>query len=143
MAIGFDLDLRNALLDAIDTFVGTDGWLVFYDLGGAAPADCGTAMPGGTVTVATIDLPSPAFGPASAGAMAINGTWEDTSADNTGTIDFFRIFKNADLALANCVMQGTVSESGGGGDMIVDNDTVNSGQAVSVTAFNLTAPNVD
>ena len=38
-------------------------------------------------------------------------------------------------------MQGTVTLTGGGGDMTLDNTSIASGQAVNVTSFTLTDGN--
>ena len=37
-------------------------------------------------------------------------------------------------------MQGTITATGGGGDMTVDNTSVTAGQTVNITAFTITAP---
>ncbi len=37
-------------------------------------------------------------------------------------------------------MQGTVTLTGGGGDMTVQNTSVQAGQRIQITAFTLTAP---
>jgi hypothetical protein len=37
-------------------------------------------------------------------------------------------------------MQGTITASGGGGDMTLDNVSIATGQTVNVTGFTLTAP---
>jgi hypothetical protein len=75
---------------------------------------------------------------ASSGAKAKSGTWEDTSADNTGTAGHFRIY---DSGGTTCHIQGTVTATGGGGDMTLDNVSISSAQDVVVTAFTLTAGN--
>lgn len=86
MATEIDTDVRNVALDAIaDEFDG--GTLKIYT--GAQPASPNDA-PSGTL-LATIDLPTPAFGAAAAGSVAKNGTWQDTSADATGTAGWARL----------------------------------------------------
>jgi hypothetical protein len=40
-----------------------------------------------------------------------------------------------------CHMQGTVTATGGGGDMTIDNTSIASGQSVTVTGFTLTEGN--
>jgi hypothetical protein len=75
---------------------------------------------------------------ASGGTKAKSGTWEDTSADNTGTAAHFRIYASDGTT---CGAQGTVTVTGGGGDMTVDSVSFTAGQAFSVTGFTLTAGN--
>jgi hypothetical protein len=75
---------------------------------------------------------------ASTGTKALSGTWQDTSADATGTAAHFRIH---DSTGTTCHIQGTVTATGGGGDMTVDNTSFSTGQAFSVTTFTLTAGN--
>jgi hypothetical protein len=73
---------------------------------------------------------------ASGGVKAKSGTWEDTSADATGTAGHYEIM---DSTGTTCHEQGTVTATGGGGDMTVDNTSFASGQPFTVTAFSKTA----
>jgi hypothetical protein len=75
---------------------------------------------------------------ASGGTKALAGTWQDTSADATGTAAHFRIY---DSGGSTCHAQGTVTATGGGGDMTVDSTSFTSGQQFTVTTFTLTAGN--
>jgi polyisoprenoid-binding protein YceI len=65
-----------------------------------------------------------------------SGTWEDTSADATGTAGHFRVKDNGGTT---CHIQGTVTLTGGGGDMTLDNTTIVVGQSITVTSFSITA----
>lgn len=122
--------LREVAADAIaDEWDGAAGTLEIRT--GAAPGATNSAT--GTV-LATVTLPAPAFGAASAGVVAKTGTWEDTSADATGTAAHFRITSNG----GGDIMEGTVTATSGGGDMEVDNVSFASGQAFTVTAFGFT-----
>lgn len=76
--------------------------------------------------------------PAAAGAKAKSGTWEDASADNAGTADFFRLFASNGTT---CGMQGTVTATGGGGDLTLDNTSIAAAQDVVITGFTLTDAN--
>ena len=71
---------------------------------------------------------------ASGGTKALLGTWTDSSADATGTAAHFRINQGA-----TCHMQGTITATGGGGDMTLDSTSITAGQTVNVTAFTITA----
>lgn len=134
MALQESVAVRNARLDAIETAIGTSAIMRIRT--GAAPANCGTADSG--TVLATLNLPSDYLAAASGGAKAKAGTWEDLSADNTGTAAHWRIY---DSAGTTCHMQGTVTITGGGGDMTVDNTSFAAAQAFTVTAFTLTAGN--
>ena len=134
MALQYSVAVRNAQLDAWETAIGTSAVLKFRT--GAPPASCATADSG--TVLATLNLPSDWMAAASAGAKSKSGTWEDTSADAAGTIGHFRIY---DSGGSTCHEQGTVTATGGGGDMTVDNTNVASGQDVLVTSYTKTAGN--
>jgi hypothetical protein len=130
MAFQFSVAARNAALDAIETAAGTAPTLTIRT--GPAPADCATADSG--TVLATLTLPSDWLGAASGGAKNLLGTWQDAAADATGTAAHFRIKQGA-----TCHLQGTVTATGGGGDMTLDNVSLATGQQVTITAFTLTA----
>lgn len=85
-----------------------------------------------------MSLPSDWMAAASSGSKAKSGTWQDASADATGTAAHFRIYAS-DGTTAH--MQGTVTATGGGGDLTLDNTSIASGQSVTITSFTLTAAN--
>ena len=126
--------VRNAQLDAVETAVGTSAVLKIRT--GAAPASC-SAADSGTV-LATLSLPSDWMAAATGGSKGKSGTWEDTSADNSGTAGHWRLYASDGTS---CHAQGTVTATGGGGDMTVDNASFASGQAFTVTSFAITAGN--
>lgn len=133
MTVQFSVAVRDARLDAIETTISTTPSLEIRT--GAPPANCGTADSG--TVLATCALPSDWMAAASSGSKAKAGTWEDTSADAAGTAGHFRI-KSAGGTVH---MQGTVTATGGGGDMTLDNAVLAVGQAFSVTSFTLTDGN--
>lgn len=134
MALQYSTAVRNAKLDAVETSIGVSAVLKIRT--GAPPADC-AAADSGTV-LATLNLPSDWMAAAAAGAKSKTGTWEDTSADAAGTAGHFRIYDSGGTV---CGMQGTVTATGGGGDMTVDNTSFAVAQDVLVTGFTLTAGN--
>ena len=134
MTVQFSTTVRNARLDAFETAVGTSAVLKIRT--GAPPADVATADSG--TVLATISLPSDWMAAASGGSKAKSGTWQDASADNTGTAGHFRLYAS-DGTTAH--MQGTVTITGGGGDMTVDNTSFAAGQQFTVTSFTLTDGN--
>lgn len=138
MPIQFNVATRNARLDAIESTNGTSCSLEIRT--GAPPASCATA--GSGTILATINLPTDWMAAASGGSKAIAGTWQDASADNTGTAGHFRLYNSqATKDNTTCFMQGTVTLTAGGGDMTVDNTSFASGQVFNVTGFTLTDGN--
>lgn len=134
MALQFSANTRNAMLDAIESNAGASPILSIRT--GAVPANCGTANSG--TVLASMTLPSDFMAAASGGAKAKSGTWQDTSADATGTAAHFRIHNAAGT---ECILQGTVTATSGGGDMELDNTSIASGQSVTVSTFTITAGN--
>lgn len=134
MAIQLSVAVRNARLDAIETAIGTAAVLKIRT--GAAPATVATADSG--TVLASLTLPSDWMAAASSGTKAKLGTWEDASADAAGTAAHFRIYAS-DGTTAH--IQGTVTATGGGGDITVDNVVFASGQTFTITSFTLTEAN--
>ena len=134
MALQLSTTVRNARLDAIESTIGTSAVMKIRT--GAAPADCGTADSG--TVLATLSLPSDWLANAASGSKAKSGTWSDASADNPGTAAHFRIYEST---ATTCHIQGTVTATGGGGDMTVDNTSFASGQPFTVNSFTLTDAN--
>lgn len=132
MTLQYSVSVRNAKLDAIETAISTSAVLKIRT--GAAPANC-AAADSGTV-LATLSLPSDWMAAASAGAKAKSGTWEDTSADASGTAAHFRVYASDGTT---CHIQGTVGTSGT--DMIVDSTSFTAGQDFIVNTFTITDNN--
>ena len=134
MALQLSAAVRNARVNVIETTIGASAVLKIRT--GAAPADC-AAADSGTV-LATLTLPSDWMAAASGGAAAKSGTWQDASADAAGTAAHFRLYASDGTT---CHLQGTVTATGGGGDMTVDNVSFASGQSFTITGFTLTDAN--
>lgn len=134
MAVQLGTTVRNARLDAIETAIGVSAILKIRT--GAAPANCAAADTG--TVLATVNLPSDWLAAAASGSKSKSGTWQDTSADATGTAAHFRIY---DSGGATCHIQGTVTATGGGGDMTVDSTSFTAGQSFTVNTFTLTDGN--
>lgn len=124
----------NAMLDAYETAIGASAVLKMWT--GAPPADTSAADSG--TLIANMTLPADWMAAAAARSKAKSGTWQDASADNTGTLGHFRVYASDGTT---CHDQGTITATGGGGDMTVDNTSVTAGQQITVTGFtiNLTA----
>lgn len=132
MTLQYATALRNAQLDAIETFGGVSAILKIRS--GAPPADCQT-VDSGTV-LATLNLPSDYFSAAAAGAKAKLGTWEDAAADADGTAGHFRLYQTDGTTV---IMQGTCGDTAE--DLLLDNAVIATGQQVTITGFTITAGN--
>ncbi len=126
--------VRNAKLDAIETAIGVSAVLKIRT--GAPPANC-AAADAGTV-LASITCPSDWAAAASGGVKAKSGTWSDSSADASGTAGHWRLYASDGTT---CHMQGTVTATGGGGDMTLDNIVLAAGQVFTINTFSLTEGN--
>jgi hypothetical protein len=134
MAIQLSVAVRNNRLEAIETTTGTGAIMRIRT--GAQPATCATADSG--TVLATLTLPSDWMSNASGGTKSLLGTWQDTAADATGTAAHYRIY---DSSGTTCHLQGSVTATGGGGDITVDNVSFATGQQFTITAFSLTDAN--
>lgn len=134
MAIKMSVTVRNARLDAIETAIGVSAVLKIRT--GAPPANISDADSG--TVLATLNLPSDWMAAASGGSKAMAGTWQDASADAAGTAGHFRIYASNGTTQH---IQGTITATGGGGDMELDNTNIAAGQSVTITSFTLTDGN--
>jgi hypothetical protein len=85
-----------------------------------------------------LTLPSDWMAAASSGSKAKSGTWQDLLANNAGTAGHYRI---KDSGGTTCHIQGSVTATGGGGDMTLDNVSIAANQQVTVTSYSLTDAN--
>lgn len=129
MALDFNNALANAILDRLDTEFPAGSILEIRTgaVQGAENADAGTVL-------ATITLPSTPWAAAASGSKAKNNTWQDTSGDNSGTAAHYRLRNAGDTRR----IEGTVTATGGGGDLELDNTSIATGQVVTITAFTFT-----
>lgn len=136
MAIQLNVATRNARLDTIESTNGTSCALEIRS--GAPPADCAAA--GSGTVLATINLPTDWMAAAASGSKAKAGSWQDASADATGTAAHFRLYNSqATKDNTTCFMQGTVATSAA--DMIVDSTSFTAGQSFTINTFSLTDAN--
>lgn len=107
-----------------------DGGIVQFRTGGGAGANNAA---NGTLLAEINPLPSPAFAAASGRTKVKAGTWQDGAANASGTIGHFRMTN----AAGTRVIEGTVTATGGGGDLTVNTVTVATNDIVTVTGFTL------
>lgn len=134
MTIQLSTAVRNARLDAIETAIGTAAVVKIRT--GAQPANCATAD-SGTVLV-SYTLASDWAAAASGASKAFSSTPISGTASDTGTAAHYRVYASDGTT---CHMQGTVTATGGGGDMTVDNTSITNGQAVNITGWTITDGN--
>jgi hypothetical protein len=134
MAVQLSVAVRNARLDAIEVTAGATAVLKIRE--GAQPATCATADSG--TVLAALTLPADYMSAAAAGVKSKLGTWSDASADATGTAAHWRLYASDGTT---CHAQGTVTATGGGGDLTLDTVSVVAATTVTVTAWAFTDAN--
>ena len=131
MAIQLSTTVRNAMLDAIEATIGTAAKIQLFT--GSQPATCATADSGTKLVDAS--LASDWAGNASAGVKAF--TIPSLTAIAVGSVGHFRI---KDSSGATCHYQGSVTATGGGGDLTIDNVGLVVGQVTQFTGWSVTQP---
>jgi hypothetical protein len=134
MTIQLAVSTRNARLDAIEVDAGASAKLQIYT--GSLPASCATAASG--TKLAEFALAADWAAAADAGAKSFNNLTLTTTGLAGGTAGYFRLCKSDGTT---CIMQGTITATGGGGDMTVDNTSIALNQVVNVTALTITDGN--
>lgn len=129
----FDIVTRNARLNAIEDVLGANPVLRIRT--GAPPAHC--SDPDFGTVIATLQLPADWMLTAANGSKSKSGTWQDLYADNSGTVGHFRFYDAGGV----CRMQGSVTFTGGNGDMTVSSAMISAGQYVSIQTFILNEQN--
>lgn len=133
MAVQYSVAQRTSAISTLSTTVGAAG--VAKIRTGAQPADCATGD-SGTLLVQWAFTAT--FGTSSSGTLTVtNPVVPGSTATNTGAAGHFRIYTSALV----CVMQGNCTATGGGGDWILTNLNISSGQVVTFTSMTVTAAN--
>jgi hypothetical protein len=133
MAMQYSVAVRNARLDAVESTIGTGALLQLFT--GSQPANCAAADSG--TKLVEITLPTDWMNAASSGTKTKLGTWSGTGIA-AGTALHFRI---KDSTGVTCGAQGSVTASGGGGDLTMDNNVLAVGQTITENSFTLTGGN--
>lgn len=138
MSTGFVTALRNNMLDEITALLdaGTTGALInIYTTGTSQPATGGAITDQtllGTLTMSTTSFPA-----AASGTMTANAITQDSAADASGEATWARITDSD----STFVMDVNVSESGGGGEIILNDTTIVQNGTISLNSFTITAGN--
>jgi hypothetical protein len=124
----------NAVVDLLDGGAGA-GYIEVRT--GAQPASVGTAASG--TLLATLTLSDPAFGNATSANPAVataDTVTSDTNVDATGTAGWFRAYDSAGTA----IIDGSVTATGGGGDMTFDTVSFVAGGTAALTSWTVSLP---
>jgi hypothetical protein len=130
MALSFRDTASNAMVDALTDLI--DGGTLEIRTGAkpASPNDAAT----GTL-LATLTFSSPSFGSA-ASRVATVGAIAAVNGSATGTAGYFRAKSSGGTAYVD----GTVTVTGGGGDLTLDSTSIVSGESVDITGGTWTGP---
>lgn len=132
MAIGMSTTLlRNPMLNVWTSAVGNAGKLRLYS--GTRPATNGTA----TTLLGELTCGSPFAAAASGGVLTLNALTADSAADASGTATWARLLKADNTFVADF----TVTATGGGGDLEMDNPVIEAGAVLTPGTITITDPN--
>jgi len=128
MALTLEGVARNAACDAVVDLLD----------GGAADGYVEIRTSGGTTLLVSIDFNDPAFGAAAAGVanVSVSPSAPSAAAVADGDAAVCRFYDSDD----QLVMSGTVTATGGGGDITIADVTIASGATVTITGGNITMP---
>lgn len=133
MTIQLSTAVRNARIAAIETTIGTAARVSLRT--GAPPATPATADSGTELIRYTL---ASDWSSQSGGVLTFSSTPISGTATGTGTAGHYRIYASDGTT---CGAQGTITATGGGGDMTVDNTSITSGQTVQITGWTITDGN--
>lgn len=134
MTLQYSQTVRNARLDAVESTIGVTPLFRIYS--GTKPAATTDAATG--TLLAEMTLPSDWMAAASGGTKEKSGTWQDLTANATGTAGYFRVL---DSTGTTTHIQGEVTDTAGAGPLKLSTTAIVSGEPVTVVTFTLTAGN--
>lgn len=135
MTVRIAQTVRNSIANAIGTATDAGsaaGNIKIYT--GSQPATADTVAAG--TLLATVAMgPKPSFATASAGTINAADP-APVSGVAAGTAGWFRMADSN----GNTVMDGSVTATGGGGDLTLSTTTISVGVTVDITSFSVTMP---
>lgn len=136
MVIRLPTASRNAAVAAVANLVDADvGAGTIQIRTGAQPATGNDAASG--TLLATVTLADPAWSGPAVGVMTLDTTPVlSTVGVAAGTAGWFRMLDNS----GDSIMDGSVTGTGGGGDLELNTTTISIGLTVEITAGTLTMP---
>ena len=135
MAVQYSTAVRNSMADAWEAAMGTA--IKVQIRSGAQPANCAAASTGTLVCEFTLASDWSANGASGQKSLSNTPISASASAANAGGAMHYRFL---DSAGTTCHEQGTVTVTGGGGDIEIDSMTVTSGQTLRITGYTKTWP---
>jgi len=131
MATRLSTAARNAAADAIAA-LADDGSIEIRS--GSQPASAQDTASGDLL--ATITLADPAFGSATSGVATLADTPLTATGADAGTAGYFRMKDGSGAT----VMDGSVTATGGGGQLELNTTTISVGVTISITSGTITMP---
>lgn len=127
---------RNAACDAIvDLIDGGTGAGRLEHRTGSQPTNVSDASSG--TLLGTNTFSATAFGSSSTGTATAASITSDTSADNSGTAGYFRIYAGG-ASDTSALSQGNSGTSGA--DMNFDNNVIVAGGVIAISSLTITVP---
>jgi hypothetical protein len=130
MALQLSITVMNERLNAIVGAVGESPILKIFT--GLPPVNCAAEDDGDVL--ATFILPATWMLVASGGTIVKTGTWEDSSADDSGIAGHFRLYDSGGTV---CHIQGTVGENESGADIELSSVNITLGESISIASFTI------
>jgi hypothetical protein len=131
LAVQFSTTVRDALNDIIETTIGSSPLLRIYS--GAKPT-LPTDPVAGTLLV-QYSLGADWMTASSLGVKSFSNMPLISTGLASGSAGYFRVVQGSTTHI-----QGTVSATGAGGDLTLDNASIAPGQEVSISQLTFTAP---
>ncbi|MFV2094829.1 hypothetical protein ACFHW1_04970 [Micromonospora sp. LOL_014] len=141
MAVRISTAARNAAADAIAALAdGGSGAGVIRIYTGSQPAGPGSAATG--TLLATVTLNDPAFAAASSAEAALDvDPVPSGTAVASGTAGWFRLLDSTEAGSTGLgILDGSVTATGGDGDLTLATVTITTGLTVEITGGELTMP---
>ena len=135
MALRFATITRDGMIAAIKTLVDAGSGPGKVEIRtGTQPATPNTAATGSLL--ATVLMDDPSFTGPVTGVITAAGFPNTDPADADGTAGWFRMLDSD----GNAIIDGSCSGSGGGGNMLIDNPNLLTGQVFSINSLTITMP---
>jgi len=135
VAINMSTALQNAIADRVVTFLDADVGAAHIQIRTGGSPGANNAATG--TLLATLDFNDPSFAAAVLGVATMDNTPVlSTTGLAAGTAGYFRITDNS----GDVAFDGTITVTGGGGDLELNTLTVSVGVTVEITAGTITEP---
>lgn len=133
MALQFTTAIRNAWCTTLNAALGQSAILTIYS--GPPPAN-DAAGPTGVLLSSNIRGNAAGWGTILNGVLTASAFVPETNARGTGVAGYFRWLDSSN----NVALQGTVSDTGGTGDLRLADTSIVAGDPVTLAGWTITAP---